>query len=57
LNKALTEVLQDPDVRKQLTAIGSEVARPQSLEEADKLLKDETVKFRTKAKSINLQPQ
>ena len=57
LNKALNEVLQDPEVRKQLSAIGSEVARPQSLEEADKLLKEDTVKFRAMAKSINLQPQ
>ncbi|MFZ4285368.1 tripartite tricarboxylate transporter substrate binding protein [Variovorax sp. HJSM1_2] len=57
LNKALTEVLQDPEVRKQLSAIGSEVARPQSLDEADKLLKEDSVKFRAMAKSINLQPQ
>ena len=57
LNKALAEVLRDPEVRRQIAATGSEAPQPQTLAEADKLLKDDTVKFRAMAKSIQLQPQ
>lgn len=57
LHKAVTEALQDPDVRRQLAATGSEVPTPQSLEEADRLLKEETTKYRAMAKAIQLQPQ
>lgn len=57
LNKALTEVLNDPEVRRQIAATGSEVPQPQTLAEADRLLKDDTAKFRAMAKSVQLQPQ
>lgn len=57
LNKALAEVLRDPEVRRQIAATGSEAPQPQTLAEAEKLLKDDTVKFRAMAKSIQLQPQ
>jgi tripartite-type tricarboxylate transporter receptor subunit TctC len=57
LHKAVAEALQDPEVRRQLAATGSEVPQPQSLTEADALLKAETAKYRAMARSIQLQPQ
>jgi hypothetical protein len=57
LNKALAEVLRDPEVRRQIAATGSEAPQPQTLAEAERKLREDTVKFRTMAKNIQLQPQ
>lgn len=57
LNKALAEVLRDPGVRRQIAATGSEAPQPQTLAEAERKLREDTVKFRAMAKNIQLQPQ
>ncbi len=57
LHTALNKALQDPEVRRQLEATGSEVAAPMSQNEADRKLKEETTKFREMARSIHLDPQ
>ena len=57
LNKALAEVLRDPEVRRQIAATGSEAPQPQTLAEAERQLKEDTVKFRAMAKGIQLQAQ
>ncbi|EED67338.1 tripartite tricarboxylate transporter substrate binding protein [Comamonas testosteroni] len=57
LNKALAEVLRDPEVRRQIAATGSEAPQPQTLAEAERKLREDTVKFRAMAKNIQLQPQ
>lgn len=57
LHEALNKVLQDPTVRRQLEATGSEVASPVSQAEADASLLEEAQKFRAMAKAIGLQPQ
>ncbi|RWA53418.1 ABC transporter substrate-binding protein [Cupriavidus sp. UYMSc13B] len=57
LHTALNKALQDPEVRRQLQATGSEVAAPMSQEEADRKLHEETTKFRAMARSIHLEPQ
>lgn len=57
LNKALAEVLRDPEVRRQIAATGSEAPQPQTQAEAERKLREDTVKFRAMAKNIQLQPQ
>lgn len=57
LHKALAQVLRDPEVRRQIAATGSEVPQPQTLDEAERLLREDTAKFRAMARSIQLQPQ
>lgn len=53
LNKALAEVLRDPEVRRQIAATGSEAPQPQTLAEAERKLREDTVKFRAMAKTFN----
>lgn len=57
LHKALTQVLADPEVKSGLTALGAELAAPQTLEGASKAFAEEAVLYRAIAKSINLQAQ
>ena len=57
LHKALSEVLGDPEIRKNLEAQSLIVSKPLSLAEASKAYADGTAQIRAIAKSINLQPQ
>lgn len=57
LHKALTETLGDASVKSALEANSRIPAQPQALPVAARIYVDGTTKFRTIAKSINLQPQ
>lgn len=57
LNKALSGVLTDADLRASLISQGGEVASAMSLDTAAKAYTHEIAQFRAIAKSINLQPQ
>lgn len=57
LNKALGAVLSDTTVRTQLEAQNILVAQPMTPAEAGKAYEAETARFRSIAKSINLEPQ
>jgi tripartite-type tricarboxylate transporter receptor subunit TctC len=57
LHKALSEVLADPEVRKNLEAQSLILSKPLTLAEASKAYADGTAQIRAIAKSINLQPQ
>lgn len=57
LNKAIAEVLEDPSVKSGLDANSLIIAKPQSLNELNKVYGDGAAQFRAIAKSINLQPQ
>jgi tripartite-type tricarboxylate transporter receptor subunit TctC len=57
LHKAIGATLQDPAVRTQLAAQTQLASPPMSLAESSKFFEAETTRYRTIAKSINLQPQ
>lgn len=57
LHKALSEVLADPEIRKNLEAQSLEVSKTLTLPEAAKAYADGTAQIRAIAKSINLQAQ
>ncbi|UUZ62044.1 tripartite tricarboxylate transporter substrate binding protein [Polaromonas sp. P1-6] len=57
LQKAIGETLKDPSVRTQLEAQAAQVSPPMSLAESAKFFEAETARYRSIAKSINLQPQ
>jgi tripartite-type tricarboxylate transporter receptor subunit TctC len=57
LHAAIGKTLQDPTVRKQLEAQTQVPAAPFTLAESAKFFADETARYRTIAKQINLQPQ
>ena len=57
LNKALTEVLTDAELRTSLQAQGGEVAAAMNLDVAAKAYGAEITQYRAIAKTINLQPQ
>lgn len=57
LHKAIGETLKDPGVRSQLALQASQVSPPMSLAESAKFFEDETARYRSIAKAINLQPQ
>ena len=57
LQKAIGETLKDPSVRSQLAAQAAQVSPPMSLAESAKFFEAETARYRSIAKSINLQPQ
>ncbi|WP_349281964.1 tripartite tricarboxylate transporter substrate binding protein (plasmid) [Polaromonas hydrogenivorans] len=57
LHKAIGATLQDPSVRSQLAAQTQLASPPMSLAESSKFFEAETSRYRTIAKSINLQPQ
>ncbi len=57
LNKALSEVLTDAELRTSLQSQGSEMAPAMNLEAAAKAYAADMTQFRAIAKSINLQPQ
>lgn len=57
LHKAIGATLQDPSVRSQLAAQTQLASPPMSLAESAKFFEAETSRYRTIAKSINLQPQ
>ncbi len=57
LNKALSAVLTDEDLRTGLMAQGGEMSPAMTLDAAAKSYVGETAQFRAIAKSINLQPQ
>jgi len=57
LHKAIGETLKDTSVRTQLEAQAAQVSPPLSLAESAKFFEAETARYRSIAKSINLQPQ
>jgi tripartite-type tricarboxylate transporter receptor subunit TctC len=57
IHKAITDSLGDPAVRSGLEANSQLVAKPLSLQAADKAYAEGTAQFRAIAKTINLQPQ
>lgn len=57
LHKALNQALAEPSVHGGIVTLGSEPAKPLSLQEAAKFYADETARFRAIAKGINLEPQ
>jgi tripartite-type tricarboxylate transporter receptor subunit TctC len=57
LNKALYEVMQNPDLRKALEATGNAILPPRSTAELATVYASEIERYRAIAKSINLQPQ
>jgi len=57
LNKAIGATLLDPSVRSQLAAQAAQPSTSMSLAESAKFFEAETARYRTIAKSINLQPQ
>lgn len=57
LHKAIGETLKDPSVRTQLEAQAAQVSPPLSLAESAKFFEAETARYRSIARSINLQPQ
>lgn len=57
LNKAFYDALQNPEVRKSLESTGNVVLSPKSPAELASIYAAETERYRSIAKSINLQPQ
>lgn len=57
LHQALSEVLADPEVRKNLKAQSLEVSRTLTLAEASQTYTDGIAQMRATAKAVNLQPQ
>jgi tripartite-type tricarboxylate transporter receptor subunit TctC len=57
LHKALSEVANDPAIRSALEAQAMVVPRPQSLAGMSKVYADNTSRYRSIAKAMNLQPQ
>jgi tripartite-type tricarboxylate transporter receptor subunit TctC len=57
LNKALGEVANDPAVRAALEAQAMVVPRPQPVAAMARVYADNTAKYRSMAKAMNLQPQ
>ncbi|CAN7202021.1 tripartite tricarboxylate transporter substrate binding protein [Variovorax sp. LjRoot84] len=57
LHKAIGATLKDPTVRAQLAAQTQVASAPMSLAESAKFFEAETARYRSIAKSINLQPQ
>jgi tripartite-type tricarboxylate transporter receptor subunit TctC len=57
LHKAIGAALKDPAVRSQLAAQTQVAAAPMSLAESAKFFETETARYRSIARSINLQPQ
>lgn len=57
LHAAIGKTLQDPTVRSQLAAQTQHPSAPMSLAESAKFFETETARYRTIARSINLQPQ
>lgn len=53
LNKALAEVLRDPEVRRQIAATGSEAPQPQTLAEAERKLRKTPSNFAPWPKTFN----
>lgn len=57
LHKALNQALAEPSVHDGIVTLGSQPAKPLSLQEAARFYVDETVRFRAIAKGIQLEPQ
>ena len=57
LHKALSEVANDPAIRSALEAQAMVVPRPQSLASMSKVYADNTSRYRSIARAMNLQPQ
>ena len=57
LHKALSEVANDPAIRSALEAQAMVVPRPQSLAGMSKVYADNTSRYRSIARAMNLQPQ
>ena len=57
LNKAVTEALQNPEVRKAYESTGSQVGKPMSVAELQQLYTAEIARYQAVAKSANVQPQ
>jgi len=57
INKAITQALQNPQVRKAYESTGNEVGKAMTPAELDKLYAAEIARYQGIAKSLNLQPQ
>ncbi len=57
INKAITQALQNPEIRKAYESTGNEVGKPMSPAELNKLYTAEIARYQGIAKSLNLQPQ
>lgn len=57
LNAALTEVIRQPQIRKEIDASGGIPAQPMTLAEADRFYHGEITRYRAIAKEINLKPE
>jgi tripartite-type tricarboxylate transporter receptor subunit TctC len=57
LNKAIYEVLQNPTVRNNLESGGSQIGQAMDMAELARMYSAEIARYRSIAKSINLQPQ
>ena len=57
LHKALNQALAEPSVHDGIVTLGSQPAKPLSLQEAARFYADETARFRAIAKGIQLEPQ
>jgi tripartite-type tricarboxylate transporter receptor subunit TctC len=57
LHAALMEVLRDPEFRSQVEASSAVPSNPMTLADADKLLADQTARYRRIAQAIKLEPQ
>lgn len=57
LNKAINQMLKNPDVRRAIEAAGSKAAQPAPLAELRAAYQADIERYRAIAKSVNLQPQ
>ena len=57
INKAVYEVLQNPDVRSAFEATGNLVVNPTPVSELDRMYRAEVARYLAIAKSINFEPQ
>lgn len=57
INQAMNETLKSPEVRKAQEATGSQIPKPMSVAELDKLYVSEVDRYKAIFKSINLSPQ
>ena len=57
LNAALVEVVKQPQVRKDVDAVGGIPAQPMTLAEAERFYSSEVARYRAIAKAIDLKPE
>lgn len=57
INKAITQSLQNPEIRKAYESTGNEVGKPMTPAELDRLYTAEIARYQGIAKSVGVQPQ